>query len=397
MFYPTTFYRMNTPVKKTISSKLPNTGLSIFSVMTQLADEFKAINLSQGFPDFMPDEQLLKLVTKHIKAGNNQYAPMPGVLKLREKIAESTFEDYGLELNPETEITITAGATQAIYTAITASIREGDEVIIFEPSYDSYIPAIKLNQGIPRTIELKAPDFKINWNEVKKLLTIKTRMIIINSPHNPTGTMLDEADMNTLNTLITGTDILVLSDEVYEHIHFDEHRHESVARYPALFNQSFIVRSFGKSSHTTGWKIGYCLAPAYLSLEFRRVHQFLVFSVNTPMQYAFAEYLENRNSFSELGKFYQQKRDLFAGLMKSTSFELLPVSGTYFQLASFANFSEEKEKDFAIRLTKEFGVACIPLSAFYTSQKENKLVRFCFAKNDATLEKAAAQLHTLTK
>ncbi len=386
---------MNTPVKKTISSKLPNTGLSIFSVMTQLADEHKAVNLSQGFPDFMPDEKLLKLVTKHMAAGHNQYAPMQGVLKLRKKIAERTQQHYGLEVDPELEVTITAGGTQAIYTAITASIREGDEVIIFEPSYDSYIPAIKLNQGIPRTIELKAPDFKINWNEVKKLLTIKTRMIIINSPHNPTGAMLDEADMKALNTLVAGTDILVLADEVYEHIHFDGRLHESVARYPALYNQSFIIRSFGKSSHTTGWKIGYCLAPAYLSLEFRRVHQFLVFSVNSPMQHAFADYLDDQTSFAELSGFYQQKRDLFASLLKDSAFDLLPVSGTYFQLASFAGISDEKEKDFAIRLTKEFGVACIPLSSFYTNQREHKLVRFCFAKTDATLEKAALLLNTI--
>lgn len=386
---------MNTPVKKTISSKLPNTGLSIFSVMTQLADEYKAVNLSQGFPDFMPDEKLLKLVTKHMAAGHNQYAPMQGVLKLRKKIAERTQQHYGLEVDPELEVTITAGGTQAIYTAITASIREGDEVIIFEPSYDSYIPAIKLNQGIPRTIELKAPDFKINWNEVKKLLTIKTRMIIINSPHNPTGAMLDEADMKALNTLVAGTDILVLADEVYEHIHFDGRLHESVARYPALYNQSFIIRSFGKSSHTTGWKIGYCLAPAYLSLEFRRVHQFLVFSVNSPMQHAFADYLDDETSFAELSGFYQQKRDLFASLLKDSAFDLLPVSGTYFQLASFSGISDEKEKDFAIRLTKEFGVACIPLSSFYTNQREHKLVRFCFAKTDATLEKAALLLNTI--
>lgn len=386
---------MNTPLKKTISSKLPNTGLSIFSVMTALADEHKAINLSQGFPDFMPDEHLLKLVTKHINEGHNQYAPMAGVVRLRENIAKHTVKHYGLNVDPDLEVTITAGATQAIYTAITASIREGDEVIIFEPSYDSYIPAIKLNQGIPRTIELKAPDFKINWNEVKKLLTIKTRMIIINSPHNPTGAMLDEADMKALNTLIAGTDILVLADEVYEHIHFDTHSHESVAKYPALFNQSFIIRSFGKSSHTTGWKIGYCLAPAYLSLEFRRVHQFLVFSVNTPMQYAFADYLEDTACFDNLAIFYQQKRDLFISLLEGSSFELLPVAGTYFQLASYASVSQEKEKDFALRLTRETGVACIPLSAFYTNARENKLVRFCFAKSDITLEKAAKRLHSL--
>lgn len=386
---------MNTPLKKTISSKLPNTGLSIFSVMTALADEHKAINLSQGFPDFTPDEYLLKLVTKHINAGHNQYAPMPGVLKLRENIARHTARHYELHLDPDLEITVTAGATQAIYTAITASIREGDEVIIFEPSYDSYIPAIKLNQGIPRTIELTAPDFKINWNEVKKLLTIKTRMIIINSPHNPTGAMLDEADMKALNTLIAGTDILVLADEVYEHIHFDGLAHESVAKYPALFNQSFIIRSFGKSSHTTGWKIGYCLAPAYLSLEFRRVHQFLVFSVNTPMQYAFADYLEDLCCFDKLSAFYQQKRDLFVNLLQESPFKLLPVAGTYFQLASYADISQEKEKDFAVRLTTEFGVACIPLSSFYTNPRENQLVRFCFAKADNTLEKASLRLQSL--
>ncbi len=386
---------MKTPLIKTISSKLPNTGLSIFSVMTALADEYKAINLSQGFPDFAPDEHLLKLVTKHINAGHNQYAPMPGVLKLRENIAKHTARHYDLQLDPDLEITVSAGAAQAIYTVITAVIREGDEVIIFEPSYDSYIPAIKLNQGIPRTIELNAPNFKINWNEVKKLLTIKTRMIIINSPHNPTGSLLDEADMKALNTLVAGTDILVLADEVYEHIHFDGHAHESVAKYPALFNQSFIVRSFGKSSHTTGWKIGYCLAPAYLSLEFRRVHQFLVFSVNTPMQYAFADYLEDLSCFDKLSAFYQQKRDYFVSLLKEAPFKLLPSKGTYFLLASYADISQEKEKDFAVRLTREFGVATIPLSSFYTNPRENQLVRFCFAKDDATLEKASLRLQSL--
>lgn len=386
---------MKTPLIKTISSKLPNTGLSIFSVMTALADEYKAINLSQGFPDFAPDEHLLKLVTKHINAGHNQYAPMPGVLKLRENIAKHTARHYDLQLDPDLEITVSAGAAQAIYTVITAVIREGDEVIIFEPSYDSYIPAIKLNQGIPRTIELNAPNFKINWNEVKKLLTIKTRMIIINSPHNPTGSLLDEADMKALNTLVAGTDILVLADEVYEHIHFDGHAHESVAKYPALFNQSFIIRSFGKSSHTTGWKIGYCLAPAYLSLEFRRVHQFLVFSVNTPMQYAFADYLEDLSCFDKLSAFYQQKRDYFVSLLKEAPFKLLPSKGTYFLLASYADISQEKEKDFAVRLTREFGVATIPLSSFYTNPRENQLVRFCFAKDDATLEKASLRLQSL--
>lgn len=363
--------------------------------MTALADEYKAINLSQGFPDFAPDEHLLKLVTKHINAGHNQYAPMPGVLKLRENIAKHTARHYDLQLDPDLEITVSAGAAQAIYTVITAVIREGDEVIIFEPSYDSYIPAIKLNQGIPRTIELNAPNFKINWNEVKKLLTIKTRMIIINSPHNPTGSLLDEADMKALNTLVAGTDILVLADEVYEHIHFDGHAHESVAKYPALFNQSFIIRSFGKSSHTTGWKIGYCLAPAYLSLEFRRVHQFLVFSVNTPMQYAFADYLEDLSCFDKLSAFYQQKRDYFVSLLKEAPFKLLPSKGTYFLLASYADISQEKEKDFAVRLTREFGVACIPLSSFYTNPRENQLVRFCFAKDDATLEKASLRLQSL--
>lgn len=386
---------MNIPVKKSISSKLPNTGTSIFSVMTQLADEHKAINLSQGFPEFMPDERLIDLVSTHMKAGHNQYAPMAGVLKLRENIARMTSENYGLVLDPETEITITAGGTQAIYTAITASIREGDEVIIFEPCYDSYIPAIKLNQGIPRTIELKAPDFKINWNEVKKLITIKTRMIILNSPHNPSGMMLDESDIQALNTLISGSDILVLSDEVYEHIHFDGTIHQSIARYPALFNQSFIISSFGKSTHTTGWKMGYCLAPAYLSQEFRRVHQFLIFSVNSPMQYALADYLDIPDCFSGLGEFYQHKRDLFARLMAATPFKLLPCSGTFFQLASYEEISQEKEKDFAMRLTREYGVASIPLSSFYTNSKENRLLRFCFAKSDETLKLAAERLKTI--
>ena len=386
---------MTTVSKRTLSSKLPQNGSSIFNEMTQLAIEHKAINLSQGFPDFMPSSTLLDLVFLHMKSGHNQYAPLAGLMKLREKVSSLVGNAYGFFPDPENEITITTGGTQAIYTAITSILREGEEVIIFEPAYDSYIPSIILNQGIPRIVELKAPDFRINWDEVKRLISSKTRMIILNSPHNPTGSMLTESDLHQLNTLISGTEILVISDEVYEHIFFDGNVHQSICRFPELFERSFVISSFGKSCHTTGWKIGYCIAPNYLSREFRKVHQFIVFSVNTPIQYALADFLEQPNPFRDLPEFYQKKRDYFALLMRSTRFKLLSVQGTYFQLASYEPISSENEKDFARKLTIDHGVAGIPLSSFYGKHQENKLIRFCFAKTDQTLEEAAERLSNL--
>ncbi len=379
----------------TISTKLPRVGTTIFTVMSKLATEHNAINLSQGFPDFECPSELVSAVHKAMKAGNNQYAPMPGVMKLREMIAEKTEDIYGIKYNPETEITITSGATQAIYTAISATIREGDEVIIFEPAYDCYEPAIELNGGKTVYLQLKAPDYNINWNEVKKLVNHRTRMIIINSPHNPTGAVLNADDMKQLEKLTNKTDIIILADEVYEHIIFDGRQHESMARYPNLANRSFIVSSFGKTFHTTGWKIGYCVAPKELMTEFRKVHQFLVFATNTPMQFGVAEFLKNKSHYNELGAFYQAKRDLFNKMVKGSRFSLVPASGTYFQLLSYDKITSEKDADYATRLIKENGVAAIPISVFYHKPVYDNMLRFCFAKKDETIEKAAEILQKI--
>lgn len=379
----------------TLSSKLPRVGTTIFTVMSKLANEHKAINLSQGFPDFDCPPELVESVNKAMRAGNNQYAPMPGVMKLREMIAEKTESLYGAKYDPETEITVTAGATQAIYTAIAATIRDGDEVVIFEPAYDCYEPAIELNGGKTIYLRLKAPDYNIDWNEVKKVVNHHTRMIIINSPHNPTGAVLSPADMKELNKLTKNTDILILADEVYEHIIFDGKTHESMARYPDLANRSFIISSFGKTFHTTGWKTGYCLAPKELMTEFRKVHQFLVFACNTPVQFGIAEYLKNKKHYLELGNFYQQKRDKFNSLIEGSKFSLVPSPGTYFQLLSYSDITEEKDTDYAIRLIKENGLAAIPISVFYHKPVFDNMLRFCFAKKDETIEKAAAILRKI--
>ncbi|CAN5244654.1 pyridoxal phosphate-dependent aminotransferase [soil metagenome] len=379
----------------TISTKLPRVGTTIFSVMSKLAVENNAINLSQGFPDFDCPKELVAAVNKAMKDGNNQYAPMPGVLKLREMIAEKTEELYGAKYNPDTEITVTAGATQAIYTAISATIREGDEVIIFEPAYDCYEPAIELNGGKTIYLQLKAPHYNIDWNEVKKLVNHHTRMIIINSPHNPTGAVLCADDMKQLEKLTKNTDIIILADEVYEHILFDGNKHESMAKYPELANRSFIISSFGKTFHTTGWKIGYCIAPKELMNEFRKVHQFLVFATNTPMQFGIAEFLKNKSHYLELGNFYQKKRDLFNAMLEGSRFSLVKSPGTYFQLLSYDKITTEKDTDYAIRMIKENGVAAIPISVFYHKPVYDNMLRFCFAKKDETIEKAAAVLQKI--
>jgi methionine aminotransferase len=378
-----------------IGSKLPNVGTTIFTVMSKLAAEHNAINLSQGFPDFNCDKELIELVHKHMLAGSNQYAPMPGLMSLREIIAEKTEAIYSASYDPETEITITAGATQAIFTAISAIIREGDEVIIFEPAYDCYQPAIELNGGKTIYMQLKAPNYLIDWEEVKKVINYRTKMIIINTPHNPTGSIMTAGDMAKLEKLTKGTDIVIISDEVYEHIIFDGYEHQSVARFPKLAERSFIISSFGKTFHTTGWKIGYCVAPANLMAEFRKVHQFVVFSGNTPIQHALAEYLKNKKNYTGLGKFYQEKRDYFTKLIKNSNFKFEPASGTYFQLLRYNGMSKEKDTDFAIRLTKEFGIASIPISVFYHNAVDNKVLRFCFAKKEETLEKAAEILNKI--
>ncbi len=372
-----------------IASKLPKVGTTIFTVMSKLAAEHKAINLSQGFPDFPISEELIDLVNHHMKKGHNQYAPMQGVMRLREVVAAKTEQLYGVAYHPDTEITITAGATEAIYAAITAVIREEDEVIMFTPAYDCYEPAIELNGGKSIYVQLKAPDYRIDWEEVKKVVNRKTRMIIINTPHNPTGTVMTEEDMLQLEKLTSNTDIVVLSDEVYEHIIFDGVPHQSVARFPGLAERSFIVASFGKTFHATGWKMGYCMAPENLMAEFRKTHQFIVFSCNTPVQMALADYLSNPKSYLGLGEFYQEKRDYFIALIKGSRFELTPASGTYFQVLRYHEISEEKDTDYAIWLTKEKGLASIPVSVFYHNEVQDRVLRFCFAKSNETLEAAA--------
>jgi methionine transaminase len=373
-------------------SKLPQTPTTIFSVMSALANEVNAINLSQGFPDYECSPILQKLVQKAMKDGHNQYAPMPGLLSLREQISQKTEKLYGAQYNPATEITITAGGTQAIFTAISAIIHPNDEVIIFEPAYDCYAPTIKLMGGIVKSLELHPPDYRIQWDMVKKLVNNKTRMIILNSPHNPTATILQEDDIKQLNDIVNNRDIIILSDEVYEHLVFDGQEHLSMARYPDLQQRSFIIASFGKLFHTTGWKIGYCMAPAYLMQEFRKIHQFNVFSVNTPMQVAAAAYLKDENVYLSLPDFFQQKRDYFREGLKQTRFELLPCSGSYFQSVRYQNIADEKDSDFAIRITKEIGVAAIPVSAFYSRGTDHQVLRFCFAKKQETLDKAVDRL-----
>ena len=376
----------------TINSKLPNVGTSIFAVMSKMAIEHKAINLSQGFPDFAVSPHLIQLVDKHMKKGQNQYAPMTGILPLREAIAKKVKESYSAKYDPDTEINITAGGTQAIASIITAFIRDDDEVIIFEPAYDSYAPMVKLNNGLVKYAQLKLPDYHIDWDEVKKLITSRTRMIIINSPHNPSGAVLSAEDMNELQRITDNTDIIILSDEVYEHLIFDGIRHESICRYPELAQRSLVVGSFGKTYHATGWKMGFVLAPENLMNEFRKTHQFVVFAVNTPIQYAITDYMKDKEHYMGLPAFYQQKRDYFVKLIEGSRFDIIPSYGTYFQLLSYSRISEEKDTDFAIRLIKEFGLASIPVSAFYNNKTDHQVLRFCFAKKEETLEKAAAIL-----
>jgi methionine transaminase len=378
--------------KGVIKSKLPKAGTTIFTIMSGLANETGAINLSQGFPGFEVSPKLIELYHKAMKSGFNQYAPMQGVMALRERIAEKMQERYSAVYNPEKEITITAGGTQAIYTAIAAVVQEGDEVIVFEPAYDSYVPAIELCGGRAIRISLNPPDYKIHWNEVKKLINQRTRMIMINTPHNPSGSILTAKDMMQLEKIVSSNEIIVLSDEVYEHIIFDGYEHQSVARFPALADRSFIVYSFGKTFHATGWKTGYCLAPEQLMAEFRKVHQFQVFSVNTPLQHGLAEFMKDKRNYAGLEKFYQEKRDYFLSLLKGSKFKALPCYGSYFQLLDYKKISSMKDTEYAIKLTRENGVASIPVSVFYNVPIDNKLLRFCFAKDNETLEKAAEKL-----
>lgn len=372
-----------------LQSKLPNVGTTIFTVMSALANEHKAINLSQGFPNFDCAPELKNLVNKYLQNGFNQYAPMGGANVLLEKLAQKIEKLYGTVINPKAEITVTAGATQALFTAITAFIKEGDEVILIEPAYDSYAPSVEVCGGVVVPYEMKAPDFKVDWNELEGLVSSKTRMLIINTPHNPTGTILEEEDLKIVERIAEENDLIVLSDEVYEHLIFDGEPHQSVLRYPKLFQRSMAVYSFGKTFHSTGWKMGYCVAPEHLMKEFRKVHQFNVFCVNSFVQYAIAEYLEDDSTYLSLNNFYQQKRDYFLEKIKNSKFRPIPCKGTYFQLVDYSEISDEPEVEFAKRMTKEFGVAVIPVSVFYTKKTNQKVVRVCFAKTEDLLAEAA--------
>lgn len=375
-----------------LTSKLPNVGTTIFTVMSALATEYKAINLGQGFPDYPMDAALTELVNKAMKDGFNQYVPMPGYLPLREAIAQKVHRLYGTTVDADKEITITPGGTYAIYSAITAAIQPGDEVIVFEPAYDSYIPNIEINGGKAVRVPLQFPDYSINWQAVRNAITPRTRMIVLNSPHNPTGAVLREGDIHELRQVVAGTDIIIMSDEVYEHLIFDGLVHHSMLRYPDLLERSFVAFSFGKVYNCTGWKLGYCIAPKAFTAEFRKVHQFNCFSCNSPMQVGIASFLQNEEAYLQLGNQLQQKRDYFRSLMAQTPFKVIPSHGSYFELYSYEGISDELEKDLAVRLVKEFGVATIPTSAFYADGNDNKVLRFCFAKKESTLEAAVERL-----
>ena len=375
-----------------LPSRLPDVGTTIFTVMSQLAVQHKAINLGQGFPDFECDPRLQSLVTEAMRAGHNQYAPMTGLPALREAIAAKVERCYGYRYNADTDITVTAGATQALLTAILAAVHPGDEVIILEPAYDSYVPSIRLAGGTPVPVSLRGGDYSVPWDRVAAAVTNRTRMIILNSPHNPCGAVLAPQDLDALEAIVRDTDIVILSDEVYEHIIFDGREHQSMARRPALAERSFVVSSFGKTFHATGWKIGYCCAPASLAAEFRKVHQFNVFTVNTPVQHALAAYMADPAPYAGLPAFYQAKRDHFRAGLEGSRFKLLPCAGTYFQVVDYSAISDEPEEAFARRLTTTVGVAAIPVSAFYIQPEERHAVRFCFAKRDETLDAALERL-----
>ncbi|WP_028522326.1 methionine aminotransferase [Runella limosa] len=377
---------------KKITSKLPNVGTTIFTVMSALAAEHKSINLSQGFPDFDMPEELVNLTCEALQNGYNQYSPMAGWMPLRESIAAKVHDLYGVEINPDSEITITPGGTYGIYTAFTTVLQPGDEVIVFEPAYDSYIPNIEINGGIAVRIPLEFPTYRINWELVRAKITPRTRMIALNTPHNPTGSILRASDIEQLRQLVEEFDLLIMSDEVYEHLIYDGEPHQSILRYEDLRQRAFVNFSFGKVYHCTGWKMGYCIAPPAFTAEFRKVHQFNCFSCYTPAQVALAEYLKNKEAYRSISGFYQEKRDYFAELMKQTRFKPLPSYGSYFQLYYFDHLSDLSDKDFSIWLTKEHGVACIPVSAFYQEAIDNGVVRFCFAKKEETLEKAVERL-----
>lgn len=378
-----------------IPSKLPHVGTTIFTVMSRLAAEHKAINLSQGFPDFECAVELRALVTKYFNAGVNQYPPMAGITALREAVAEKIETLYGARYDVEDEITIVPGATYAIYTAVATLIRPGDEVILFEPAYDSYAPAVEVHGGKPVYVQMRYPDYSIDWAAVEAAITPKTRAIILNTPNNPTATVMSAEDLRMLEGILKKTNIVVISDEVYEHIVFDGHQHQSVTRFPGLAERSFFISSFGKTYSVTGWKMGYVAAPRELMAEFRKVHQFNAFVTNGPLQYVFAEYMKNRDAYLQLAAFYQQKRDFFLAGVQSSRFKPLPSRGTFFQNLSYEAISDEKDTDLALRLTKEHGIAAIPVSVFYRKPPAHRVLRFCFAKSEETLAKGAEILRKL--
>ncbi|MDC8104315.1 methionine aminotransferase [Chryseobacterium sp. PTM-20240506] len=373
-------------------SKLSNVGTTIFSQMTQLANENQAINLSQGFPDFMPDPELLNYVDNFIKKGFNQYAPMGGMIGLKEEIARKIENSHQAIYHPDSEITVTAGGTQAIFTAIATFIKRDDEVIIFEPAYDCYEPTVELFGGVIRRFEMKAPDYVIDWNAVKGMVNEKTKMIILNNPNNPSGRILKESDIQELIHIVKDTPILILSDEVYENIVFDGKQHLSICKYPELRERSLLIASFGKLFHVTGWKVGYCAAPKILTDEFRKVHQFNVFSVNTPIQLALAEYMKDDEHYNHLNEFFQKKRDFLRQGLSTTSFELLDCEGTYFQALKYDKISDKNDFDFASELTVTHKVASVPFSSFYKNKMNENVIRLCFAKKEETLERAIENL-----
>jgi methionine aminotransferase len=378
-----------------IQSRLPEVGTSIFTVMSKMALDHGAINLSQGFPDFQVSEELIELIYKNMKDGHNQYAPMPGAPELKQSIAKVVFETYTRPTDPDTDIIVTAGGTEALYATLAAFVSQGDEVIILDPAYDSYDPAVRLNGGVPVHVNLVAPSFAVPWDEIRSKVNKRTRAIMINTPHNPTGSVMSESDMRSLEAIAVEHDLLVISDEVYERLIYEDKRHNSVLKYPELSKRSVACFSFGKTFHATGWKVGYTVAPANLTSEIRKTHQFITFAVNTPVQLAIATYLHEPRNYLNLGKFYQQKRDFFLGQIKGSSFEALQCYGSYFQLLSYRNISKKSEFEMAEWMTKEHKVASIPVSVFYKDGTNQQLLRFCFAKREETLEKAGRILRNL--
>lgn len=378
-----------------ITSKLPHIGTTIFTVMSRMATEEGAINLSQGFPGFGADPVLLEMAGKYIREGYNQYPPMAGIPGLRQRLAEKTKLTQSYFPDPETEVTIVSGATEALFSAVAAIVRSGDEVIVLEPAYDSYEPAITLNGGVPVYVPLNSGDFSVDWDKVKASLSPKTRAIMVNSPHNPSGYVWSQEDVNQLAELVRGREIYVISDEVYEHITFDGRKHISLGSHPELREKTFVCGSFGKTFHVTGWKIGSCIAPAALTVEFRKIHQYLTFTTVTPIQYALAEYLEDPERYLSIPDFYQKKRDLFVKGLSETGLKFTPSTGSFFQLASYGHLSQISDRELAEQMTKKLKVACIPISVFYSDKKDDKIIRFCFAKKEEELMEALGRLKNL--